>query len=375
MLTTGYPHRGDPVAGAFVRGMARSLAARGHAVTVVCAARRGDAPCDDQGVRVVPAAGLSAGVFYGAGAPDAMGLGGAFRPGPWLRGGDATAALGWRAREALADCDALVSHFVLPSGLLAGLLRGGRPHVAVVHGTDGALLARAPGWARRAVLQGATRVWCSHTGLRDVLGLMPSRCWVGPMGYDPPSVGPTAREVGRVVSLGRLVPVKRPVLALEGVMRARAEGHLLSITLLGDGPLRGRLEALGANAAPGAVTFAGAVDAVVRDVWLARAELFVHTAGRGDGWRTEGAPMAVVEAMAAGAVVVATEGGGVAELVGDAGVVLPGDADAAAVGAALGALHRDGAYRAELVARAAQRVAGWRWEAQAARLEAWLREA
>lgn len=372
MLTTGYPHRGDPVAGAFVRAMARSLAARGHAVTVVCAARGGDVPFDDRGVRVVPAAGLSAGVFYGAGAPDALGLGGAFRPGPWLRGGDATVALGWRAREALADCDALVSHFVLPSGLLAGLLRGGRPHVAVVHGTDGALLARAPEWARRAVLRGATRVWCSYVGLRDALGLQSSRCWVGPMGFDPPSAAPTARETGRVVSLGRLVPVKRPTLGLEGVLRARTEGHPLTIALLGDGPLRGRLEALAAHAAPCAVTFAGAVDSAARDAWLARAELFVHTAGRVDEWRTEGAPMAVVEAMAAGVAVVATEGGGVAELVGNAGVVLPGDADAAAVGAALGALHRDGAYRAELVARAAQRVAEWRWEAQAARLEGWL---
>ncbi len=56
MITTGYPHRGDPVAGSFVRAMSRALVARGHAVSVACAARRAgdgyDAPLASDGVTV-----------------------------------------------------------------------------------------------------------------------------------------------------------------------------------------------------------------------------------------------------------------------------------------------------------------------------------
>jgi len=315
-------------------------------------------------------------VFYGAGAPDALGLGetgvGLGVLGAWMRGVDASLALGWRAAAALAGCEALVSHFALPTGLLGALLRRGRPHLLVVHGTDGALLARMPAALRDAVLGGATRVWCSHEGLRVALGIDAGRCHVAPMGFDPVPPLPEARESGRVLAVGRLVPVKRPVLALEAVVRARAEGVPLSLTVLGDGPLRGRLEPLAAMAPAGVVTLAGAVGAEVRDGWLRRAELFVHTAGRA-GWRTEGAPVSVLEAMHAGVAVVATDAGGVAGVLGDGGVVLPESAGAAELAGALTALHRDPARRTALVQAAQARAGQWVADRQATQVEAWLR--
>jgi glycosyltransferase involved in cell wall biosynthesis len=83
-------------------------------------------------------------------------------------------------------------------------------------------------------------------------------------------------------------------------------------------------------------------------------------------------PNVVVEAMAAGLPVVATDVGAVREMVGDAGVVVPrGDVDALA--AALGGLHRDPARRASLGAKARERVSR-HYEAsrQAERLAEWL---
>lgn len=66
-------------------------------------------------------------------------------------------------------------------------------------------------------------------------------------------------------------------------------------------------------------------------------------------------PNVVVEAMAAGVPVVATDVGAVREMVGDAGVVVPrGDVDALA--AALAALHSDPARRAALGETARERV-------------------
>ena len=69
MLTTGYPHGRDPVAGAFVRAMARALAARGHGLRVLCAALPGQRPLEDPGVTVIPVRYHPARTFYGAGAP------------------------------------------------------------------------------------------------------------------------------------------------------------------------------------------------------------------------------------------------------------------------------------------------------------------
>ena len=69
----------------------------------------------------------------------------------------------------------------------------------------------------------------------------------------------------------------------------------------------------------------------------------------------EGQPMAVLEAMAHGQCVVATDVGGVRELVGDCGVLLP-RRDAASLAEALLEVVRDSGWRAELGRRAHRRV-------------------
>ncbi|MBT7859245.1 MAG: glycosyltransferase family 4 protein, partial [Gemmatimonadetes bacterium] len=71
----------------------------------------------------------------------------------------------------------------------------------------------------------------------------------------------------------------------------------------------------------GRVVFAGAVEDV--RPWVGAFDLFVLTS------RREGLPGALMEAMAMGRPVVATDVGGVSEVVGDAGVLVPqGDVEA-----------------------------------------------
>lgn len=83
-------------------------------------------------------------------------------------------------------------------------------------------------------------------------------------------------------------------------------------------------------------------------------------------------PNVVLEAMAAGLPVVATDVGAVREIVGDKGVVVPrGDVDALA--AALAALHRDPTRRAALGEAAQERVRRhYEASTQAERLAEWL---
>ena len=111
-------------------------------------------------------------------------------------------------------------------------------------------------------------------------------------------------------------------------------------------------------------TFVGTVDAATRDAWLARAWVLLHTAGEAHG-RTEGAPRAVLEAMASGCAVVAHDAGGVGYLVGDAGVVFRDGDEVRALRGVLG----DRTQCERLGQRGRARVAQWSWETQAIEYE------
>jgi len=363
LLTTSHPHAGAPAAGCFVREMADALRGRGHAVTTVCVARRDgerwDAPLGDD----VHAARYPWGeTFYGAGAPDALGLGGAaLRWRAWAGAPFALVSLA-RASRALDACDVIVSHFVLPCGVLAGLRRG-RPHIAVAHGTDGWLLARAPEALQAMALRGVDVLWCTHTALRDRLALPPAlRTVVRPMGWSEAPAARVASETLRLLVLSRLVPVKRVGLAIDVVRVLRARGRDVTLTVAGDGPERA---SLAARAGEG-VHLLGAVDPSSRGALFAHADVLLHTAGPVGG-RTEGAPVAVLEAMGHGLAVVACDVGGVRELTGDTAVLFASDASPESLADAID--HLTAPRRADMAHRARERALPWRWDATAAWVE------
>ncbi len=361
MLTTSLPHDGDPSAGAFVREMALALSARGVRVVLLGSVPRGRVPLSTDGVRVESVEDCEGGVFAGGGAPERLSLGARVPDATaWLRGARTVAALGALAARHASSVDGWVSHFALPSALIAGALRGRRPHLAIVHGTDGWLLARLPLTARRAVFARATAwrfTWPGMASMADGVRLARPAA-VAPMGYWPTMGDPVERDV--VLSVGRLVPVKRYGRALDAMARLS-----LPWVVLGDGPERVSLEAE-AKARGVDVRFEGVVGAARRDAWLRRARVFLHTAGELSGGRGEGAPVALLEAMGAGAAVVATASGGVGWLVGDAGVVLDGDATGEGIAAAVAgawARHPNGSSAAR------DRALAWRWDVQAEGVE------
>ena len=128
----------------------------------------------------------------------------------------------------------------------------------------------------------------------------------------------------RVVMVGRLVAQKNPLLFVAAAAALRERLPHVRFQLVGDGPLRGAIEAAAQTAG-----LAECLDMAGerRDVpaLLHEADLFWLTSD----W--EGLPNAVLEAMAAGLPVVATDVGGTAELI-EAGVegyvVRAGDRDA-----------------------------------------------
>jgi 2-deoxystreptamine N-acetyl-D-glucosaminyltransferase/2-deoxystreptamine glucosyltransferase len=116
----------------------------------------------------------------------------------------------------------------------------------------------------------------------------------------------------------------------------------------GRGPEAERLRALANGVAAGRVLFVGAVANHEMPEYFNAADVLVHPS-----LRAEGLPTVVVEAMASGVPVVATDAGGTASAVrhGQTGVLVP-RADVAALAAALQELLTDRARAEKLAAEA-----------------------
>jgi glycosyltransferase involved in cell wall biosynthesis len=149
--------------------------------------------------------------------------------------------------------------------------------------------------------------------------------------------------------LGRLVAAKDPALAVEAAERAASGAAVpLRLALAGGGPLR---RAVGRAAARGAVV---SVVGPVPDPWdwLAASDAVLLSS------RSEGTPIAAVEAAALGVPVLSTAVGGVADVVGDGetGLLVP-PGDPAALAAAMVRLATDRALRERLGGAARDRSA------------------
>jgi glycosyltransferase involved in cell wall biosynthesis len=170
--------------------------------------------------------------------------------------------------------------------------------------------------------------------------------WAEGADASPPDAGPF-----RIVTAGRLVPVKNYDLLIAAVDRAaRRSARRLSLTIAGDGELYETLRRQ-ADAAQADIELVGHRTPDQLRRLLAGADLYVLSS------RSEGMPLAVVEAMAAGLPVLATGVGGVPELVRDGqdGLIVPPD-DPERLSDALLRLIEDDTLRQRLARSAADRA-------------------
>lgn len=178
------------------------------------------------------------------------------------------------------------------------------------------------------------------------------RCGIDPDVFRPRAgIGKRRADPLRLVSVGRLHPVKGYGVLLDAMGLLKRRGVGVTLTMIGDGPMRERLEALVRSHDLGdRVTFAGALAPErVRDALLESDAMALSSF-------MEGVPIVLMEAMACGLPVVATRVGGVPELVEDgvSGLLAPpGDAEAFAeaierlVSCDLRAMGRAGRARVE----------------------------
>jgi colanic acid/amylovoran biosynthesis glycosyltransferase len=169
----------------------------------------------------------------------------------------------------------------------------------------------------------------------DKIVVIPSATDLAAFPHRPPP--PTAGRRVRLLSVGRLVEKKGIRHALDALALLLGDGRDVEMEIIGEGPLRGDLEAQAAALGlTDRVTFRGALSSDAVQASMAAADIFVAssvTAADGD---QDAATNTVKEAMATGAPVVATDHGGMPEMVVDGvtGLLVP-EADPRAIAAAV----------------------------------------
>lgn len=171
------------------------------------------------------------------------------------------------------------------------------------------------------------------------------------------------RETMRLLTIASLDPWKGLDVLLHAMALLRTEFPNLRLECAGEGPGRASLEALAAALGlGGSVQFLGFLDRQALAGRLARCTIFVLPS------RSEPFGIAVVEALACGAPVVASRVGGVPEILRDGRdglLVTPGDP--AAIAEALRRLLIDPALREQFSAQGPSRAADFPWTATAER--------
>jgi len=277
-----------------------------------------------------------------------------------------------------ADATHAHAHFGTNAAAVAMLSRalGGPEYSFTVHGPEE---FDAP----RALSLGTKVAQSKFTVAISSFGRSQLARWAGPTQWDKikivhcgieparfPDPQPLPEGPPRFVTIGRFVEQKGQLLALDAMARlvqTHPEAHL---TLIGDGEMRAQIEArIATLGLRRNITLTGWVDEarILTELQGAHALLMPSFA--------EGLPMVIMEAMAAGRLVIATSIAGIPELVipGETGWLVPaGDADALAAAMADLAKIAPGALAAQAQAGRARVLARHDAQVEAAKLAGFI---
>ncbi|MDA3936205.1 MAG: glycosyltransferase [Actinomycetota bacterium] len=373
MITTSFPRWEGDHAGHFVAALSTALVARGHDVTVL-SPHEGSLSTEDSsgGVRIRRFRYLPSRferVAYGDGIPENL------KRDMWAVLGLPFFALALRrATKQLAhEVDIVHAHWA-PTAALAAPWRSGVPVVLHARGSDIALATKGGIWRRllSSACRGAAAVDVVTVAQRDML--VNAGIWSandGPIEVIPSGIAdelldratnPSADERVEIAYVGRMIRDKGVADLLEAFAAMDTNGVDVRLGFVGDGPvlvdLRARAIELGIQ---DRVVFHGALrhDEAI-DIVAAADVLSLPS-------YAEGSPNVLKEAMALGLPVVASDVGGIPELVGDAGI-LHAPYDIAALAEALSQLTADPGMRERLGHAGRERIReSWVWSSIAQR--------
>lgn len=321
MLTSSFPRFKGDFAGVFVAEAAEILNRQCPITVLAPNDARVDPDYRPGGMNILRFGAFLPGSwspFYGDGAPENL-----QRTAPFLMAPVALADMLRLAGPNARRSALLISHWMVPAGLVGALLRSkNRPLQLFVHGSDWHLLkASLPGRRMaRFILRRSDDVIAVAACLRDEmltlfgggeLERMAGRIRVAPMGLhiDRYAGGkPLATNKPEVLALGRLVPIK----GFDRLIRAM-RGLDARLIVAGDGPQSGELKKL---AVQNKLTsrFLGKVSTDKIAALYHRAAVLAIPSRKTES-RGEGSPRVALEGMAAGCALCVSASGGLETLI------------------------------------------------------------
>jgi glycosyltransferase involved in cell wall biosynthesis len=268
------------------------------------------------------------------------------------------------------------AHWVIPNGPPAALVAAvaGRPLVISLHGSDVHLAerVRAVGAAARWAFRRAAAVTACSPDLAEravALGADPARVVVVPYGVDVDQFRPDPLARSRlraklgidgdtavVVGFGRMVYKKGFHVAIKA-MSDLAERADAVLVLAGDGDARPELTRQAQAAGLGErVIFLGHVPRPEVAGLLAAADIFVLPSIHDQAGNVDGLPNVLLEAMASGCAIVASDLAGVRLAMENSHGLLVPEGEPRALSEAIDRLLREPSFRAGLGAAARQRA-------------------
>lgn len=379
-LTSSYPRSPDDNASIFIRYLAEHLRDLRHDIHVIAPADAKAGIVVEHGITVerfkyLPARWQK--LAYGSGIPSNL----RNRPLLWLQVPFFALAMAWslvRSLRRMPRPQLLHAHWVIPQGLIATLIGRmlGVPVIVSLHGADAFALHRGPlSFLKRFFLRRCA-AWTANThATADAViqgRIMPSPRII-PMGVDTGRFSSGSRDRLRaglgseelvILFVGRLVEKK----GVDDLIQAyaRLPGELRQKThvwIVGRGQRENLLKKLSADlGVSDRIIFWGEIPNNLLPDYYAAADLFVGPSVEAAFGDTEGQGVVFIEAFAAGVCVVATNVGGIPEVVnhGYSGVLVP-PRNPAALAAAMQRLLVDPELR-QALARNARVTARQRYD-------------
>jgi colanic acid/amylovoran biosynthesis glycosyltransferase len=247
------------------------------------------------------------------------------------------------------------------------------PLVVTFHGVDVTVLSS---WARflphrwpysqlaPALFRRMTLGLCVSQEIRERLiaqGADPDRLVIHRLGIDLDQFTAGPRDAGhvRAIMVGRLVEKKGFEYGLQAFARAASRHPAATLTVVGDGPRRARLEALTRSLGLGdRVRFTGVLPSRVVSERLRQSDILLAPSVTGRDGNREGSPMVVKEAGASEVVPVSTYHAGIPEIVEDGRTgFLVNERDVPALTDRLDRLLRDADLRTRMGRAAREKMA------------------
>ncbi|MCP9888699.1 glycosyltransferase family 4 protein [Cyanobium sp. ATX 6A2] len=310
-------------------------------------------------------------------------------------GGSRKLAKAWRAVQKLAGIESLfgdpfmaasLMNFLRQNGvtavfsqyLVAGatvqdvVARLGLRHVVRGHGYDLSSSLEQDQWKRRyQVLESADSIVVPteyQTARLRAIGLNSVPIHAYPYGVDLSPDRPESHESEhqvRIVTAGRMVAKKGPLLALKAFLIAAERCPDIVLTMVGDGPMLGQVRELCEQHPLGKrVTLVGALPHAKTLEAIGKAAIFLqHSLSDPITGDQEGAPVAILEAMARSVPVVSTRHSGIPYLVreGVAGL-LSEEGDVVAMAENLLSLATNHDMRRRMSVEASKHAQNFTWE-------------